>query len=113
MSAPRATDFAVANAQGSVDAVVKEDEAKRRVAVHTFDPDASPQQKGATAGKARDQVKSLAARDQDEAGAKGTSVWPMPPFSSLLMFLETPRIAYRHRQVEHDPNYQYRGCRYA
>jgi hypothetical protein len=74
MSAPRATDFAVASAQDSVDAIVKEDEAKRRVAVHTFDPDASPQQKGASAGKARDQVKSLVTRDQDGSGDKGTSV---------------------------------------
>ncbi|KAF7320046.1 hypothetical protein MKEN_00788800 [Mycena kentingensis (nom. inval.)] len=34
-------------------------DANGRVAVHSFDPDASPEQKGAAAGKARDQLKSV------------------------------------------------------
>ena len=74
MSVPNEIDFAVTNAQDKLNDIVKEDEAKHRVAVHTFDPDASPQEKGASAGKARDKVKSVAARDQDGPGAKGLSV---------------------------------------
>src|SRR5882762_9938523 len=38
--------------------IVKEDASKSNVAVHTFDPDASPQQKAASAGKGADQLKS-------------------------------------------------------
>ncbi|KAI3622799.1 transmembrane protein [Moniliophthora roreri] len=36
-----------------------------RAPTHTFDPDASPQEKAAAAGKARDQLKSIVPRDND------------------------------------------------
>ncbi|KAJ7770832.1 C2 domain-containing protein [Mycena maculata] len=38
---------------------IMQDSANGRVAVHSFDPEASPEQKGAAAGKARDQLKSV------------------------------------------------------
>ena len=57
-------------AQSQVNGIVQQDAAKGRVAVHTFDPDASPQEKAAAAGKARDQVKSNRAKEED-AGGKG------------------------------------------
>ncbi|CCM00332.1 uncharacterized protein FIBRA_02362 [Fibroporia radiculosa] len=44
-------------AQAQVDRIVHADTAKDRVAVHTFNPDASPQDKAAAAGKPRDQLK--------------------------------------------------------
>jgi len=47
------------------------------VAVHSFDPDASPEEKAAAAGKARDQLKDIRAKDPDPA--KGSS----PKYLSL------------------------------
>ena len=47
------------------------DAAKGRVAVHTFDPDASPQEKAAAAGKGRENLKSVA--EKADAGERGTS----------------------------------------
>ena len=41
------------------------------VAVHSFDPDASPKEKAAAAGKARDQLKDIRPKDLDPA--KGSS----------------------------------------
>lgn len=41
------------------------------VAVHSFDPDATPEQKAATAGKARDNLKDIRPKDLDPA--KGLS----------------------------------------
>ena len=40
-------------------------------AVHSFDPDASPNEKAAVAGKARDQLKDIRSKDPDPA--KGSS----------------------------------------
>lgn len=42
-----------------LDAILKQDADRNRVPVHTFDPDASPQGKAASAGKARDQLQSI------------------------------------------------------
>jgi hypothetical protein len=39
--------------------ILKQDADKGRVAVHSFDPTASPAEKGAAAGKAREQLKSV------------------------------------------------------
>ena len=41
------------------------------VAVHSFDPDTSPEDKAAAAGKARDQLKDIRHKDHDPA--KGSS----------------------------------------
>ena len=58
-----------ANAQAKVNGIVEQDAAKGRVPVHTFDPDASPQEKAAAAGKA---AGSLGLEDEDrKASAKG------------------------------------------
>jgi hypothetical protein len=60
-----------AAASAEVNGIVKQDidTAKGRVAVHTFDPEATPQEKGAAAGKARDQLKSV--NKVEGAGEKG------------------------------------------
>ncbi|KAJ7071483.1 C2 domain-containing protein [Mycena amicta] len=56
------------------------DDANGRVAVHSFDPEASPAEKGAAAGKARDQLKSVkqdsgpAARELTVETSKPTTV---------------------------------------
>lgn len=49
---------------------MKQDADKGRVAVHTFDPEASPQEKGAAAGKPKDQLKSVG--DAPGAGERGS-----------------------------------------
>lgn len=50
--------------------LLKKDEAKG-AAVHSFDPDASPAEKAAVAGKARDQVKSITQIGPSDGGARG------------------------------------------
>ncbi|KAH9836496.1 C2 domain-containing protein [Rhodofomes roseus] len=44
-------------AQAQVNGIVQDDVAKNRVAVHTFDPNASPEAKGAAAGKGKEKLK--------------------------------------------------------
>ncbi|KAJ7456618.1 C2 domain-containing protein [Mycena latifolia] len=53
-----ATNGSAPDAQQQADALMQ-DSAKGRVAVHSFDPEAPPSEKGAAAGKARDQLKSV------------------------------------------------------
>lgn len=57
------------NGQAEVNNIMKQDADKGRVAVHSFDPAASPAEKGAAAGKARDQLKS--AKTQESTGGQG------------------------------------------
>ncbi|KAJ3718444.1 C2 domain-containing protein [Lentinula raphanica] len=52
---------------------LKYDAAKGRVAVHTFDPDASPAQKAAAAGKAKDQLKGVQQKS-DEGGEREVQI---------------------------------------
>jgi len=42
-------------------------------AVHSFDPDASPEEKAATAGKARDQLKDISSKGKGRDTAQGSS----------------------------------------
>lgn len=44
-----------------------------RVAVHTFDENATPEQKAASAGKARDQLKSVAQKEEEKSSERGIS----------------------------------------
>lgn len=68
MASVDGTPFAAAD-QATVNGIVEKDAAKGRVPVHTFDPDASPQEKAAAAGKA---AGSLGLEDEDrKASAKG------------------------------------------
>ncbi|EKM83486.1 hypothetical protein AGABI1DRAFT_88463 [Agaricus bisporus var. burnettii JB137-S8] len=46
-----------------LDAVLKQDADQKKAPVHTFDPNASPQEKAAAAGKARTQVQSIVSDD--------------------------------------------------
>ncbi|KAJ3886025.1 C2 domain-containing protein [Lentinula edodes] len=52
---------------------LKHDAAKGRVAVHNFDPDASPAQKAAAAGKAKDQLKGVQQKS-DEGGEREVQI---------------------------------------
>jgi hypothetical protein len=56
--------------QEAVTGLVKKDEAKG-MAVHTFDPNASPAEKAAVAGKGRDQVKSVKDRGLVDSTSRG------------------------------------------
>ncbi|OJA07635.1 hypothetical protein AZE42_01107 [Rhizopogon vesiculosus] len=49
-------------------------DASEGATVHSFDPDASPQQKAATAGKQRDQLKSVNQQDRSAQGEKEVAV---------------------------------------
>jgi len=57
-------------AQAHVDDIMNGDAAKNRVAVHTFDPEASPQEKAAAAGKHKDKL--AAPNGNHSASGKGT-----------------------------------------
>lgn len=59
--------------QEVVSGMLKRDEAKG-AAVHSFDPDASPAEKAAAAGKARDQLTSVKQKDAADGGARGTAL---------------------------------------
>ena len=52
------------NGQAELNALKKDES---RVPVHSFDPEASPAQKGAEAGQARDQLKSISEKTQGVA----------------------------------------------
>lgn len=56
------------NGQAQVSDLLKLDADKGRVAVHSFDSAASPAEKGAIAGQARDQLKSLTDNSPQVAG---------------------------------------------
>jgi hypothetical protein len=69
MSANGTGDYGQARAQ--LNGIVQADAEKNRVAVHTFDPNASPAEKAAAAGKGRDAVKSERAQN-GKANANGS-----------------------------------------
>jgi len=61
------------------DAIMKQDE-KKGVPVHSFDPNASPEEKGAQAGKARDQLESVIPQSEASQGrGKRQSVISLSP----------------------------------
>ena len=47
--------------------MLSKDAARGNATVHTFDPDASPEEKAAAAGKARSQLKSVKDKDAGDA----------------------------------------------
>ncbi|KAF8213474.1 C2 domain-containing protein [Mycena galopus ATCC 62051] len=61
--------MATADAQKEVDALMQ---TNGRVAVHSFDPEAKPSEKGAAAGKARDQLKSV--KEDSGPGARELAI---------------------------------------
>ena len=56
MATQAANDVAAQKAQAQVNGILKQDEDKNRVAVHSFDPNATPQEKAAAAGKGASNV---------------------------------------------------------
>ena len=67
---PPSAAGAATNAQQQVNGLVQQDREKNRVAVHTFDPNSTPEQKAAAAGKGSDQLKS-AKKSEQVASGKG------------------------------------------
>lgn len=57
------------NGEAQLNGLIQDDQQKQAVTVHTFDPNATPEQKGAAAGKGRSQI--AAGKDSDDAGGKG------------------------------------------
>ena len=79
----------------------RNDQAKG-AAVHSFDPDATPEQKAATAGKARGQLKDIRPKDLDPA--KGSS----PVYRNLTRLHQSPpmpiaRTRCRYRKLGRHP----------
>ena len=59
-------------AQGQANDIVQNDASRGNVAVHSFDPDASPAEKAAAAGKARNQLTStLPAKPKPAESGRG------------------------------------------
>lgn len=54
--------------------ILREDAKNGNTTVHTFDPDATPEQKAASAGKGRDQLKSMVDTNKDAVTSKGMSL---------------------------------------
>lgn len=65
------------SSQAQLNGIQHQDEAKGAV-VHSFNPDASPQEKAAAAGKARDQLQSVS--KDESAGGKGNASSLIPHF---------------------------------
>ncbi|OBZ79219.1 Uncharacterized protein PYUK71.03c [Grifola frondosa] len=63
--------------QAQVNGIVEQDVAKNRVPVHTFDPDASPQEKGAAAGKDKEKLKL----NNANGDARGKAPYRLPELS--------------------------------
>ena len=62
-------------AQALYNLIMKHD-ASNGAAVHSFDPDTSPKQKAAAAGKLSDQLKSITQQDGSAQGEKGVFLFP-------------------------------------
>lgn len=58
------------NPQQQLNGILNQDREKQSVAVHTFNPDSTPEQKAASAGKGSNQLKSVQDKG-DESGGKG------------------------------------------
>jgi hypothetical protein len=58
-------------AQAALAGIVQRDAANPRAAVHTFDPDASPEEKAAAAGKGREKLAAVNHGAQDGAQGQG------------------------------------------
>ena len=61
-----ATSIPASHASPELNGIVHDDEAKG-VAVHSFNPDASPQEKAAVAAKSKDQIKPINTKKDNTA----------------------------------------------
>lgn len=73
MAPSAALDGAPPDAQAQLNGLLQADASKGGVAVHTFDPNSSPQEKAAAAGKGREQVSKVGGKDES-AGGTGASL---------------------------------------
>ena len=85
------------NAQAQVNGIVQHDAEKNRVAVHSFNPDATPQEKAAAAEKNKDQLKSVTG-DRETPGVKG-ACFASSPCSNQLTWLAELSIDPGHPDV--------------
>lgn len=74
------------NLQSDLSDLVDHDKAKHRVPVHQFNPDSTPQQKGAAAGAAKDQLKPARGHEPSGKGAHND-----PPVRSTHQALTRPQ----------------------
>jgi hypothetical protein len=66
--------------------IMKHD-ASKGATIHSFDPDASPQQKAAAAGKKRDQLKSVTQQDRTAQGEQGPFLFLPRQSSNVIRHL--------------------------
>ena len=72
MATPMPQGETTPQAQAQLNGIVAHDEQKNAVPVHTFDPNAPPEEKAAAAGKSKDKLQSVT--DDGDAGAGGKGV---------------------------------------
>jgi hypothetical protein len=65
-----ATAAADPSGEAQLNGIIQQDKQKESVAVHSFDPNATPEQKAAAAGKGRNQIESAS---DNGPGGKGES----------------------------------------
>lgn len=67
-----------------------QDGQSKGVPVHNFNPDATPQEKAATAGKARDQLKDVRSKDLDLAKGSSPNLSELTKSHPLVVLPELP-----------------------
>lgn len=79
------------SAQEVVNRIINQDEAKG-MPVHSFDPNSTPAEKAAAAGKARDQLKSVKNRGPADGGGRGELSNLHLPYSTVQTSFLADRI---------------------
>lgn len=80
------------NAQAQLNGIVAKDAEKNVVPVHTFNPDATPQQKAASAAQGMDKLKSVKEDGNADAGAKGAIRALLNPSLALTLSQPSPSM---------------------
>jgi len=73
-------------AQGQANDILQKDASRGNVAVHSFDPDASPAEKGAAAGTARKELASTLPAKPTEAGRGQHFLYVLPASCPIVTF---------------------------
>lgn len=94
------------DAQAQLNGLLQADAAKGRVAVHTFDPNASPQEKAAAAGQGRDQLKPITA-EKDTGGTGASCLYRRLLSDKLTYNGHSARSG--HGGVDSHPNHYHLG----
>lgn len=97
-------------AQAELNGLLQADAANGRVPVHTFDPNSTPQEKAAAAGKGREQLKRAGA--EEGAGETGTSCCECARRAgrALTRLLPVRSTCSGPRSITRRPDYHHLRC---